>query len=578
MMVALWAISVPVTAQEDCNVIMGAAKILYQQQKWDLVKMECETYLSQCGYNAEVQQMLDDCNRHLQPSSSAPQPAEETPLYTPAPAASTPAPTVSTPAPASTGGFGLELVEEDDDAPVPTYTPAPAPQPTYTPEPVFIPEPEPEPEPLYTPEPTPVYTPEPTPIYTPEPEPEPLYTPEPAPVKEPEPEPEPMLFVAPEPEPEPVQVVVAEPEPVKQPETVIKDEEPVYIPKPVERPRTEIIFKVSRSFLEFPEQGGETQIEVTADEKWKVADKPSWVTAQAKDNKTLQIKVAANERFTDREGDIILTNENMVELSVVVAQARNSDYMNLSAQLIDDTEGDGGRYTIKVNCNKSWKATSLAGWCTAEANGENLSIRLTANKSGAARQTTIEVVAQNSVLPKQVITVKQSPIHNYIVINPNIITSSGKSSIATVKVESDHTDYRVEGLPFWCTVKQQTPTGFVIEIADNSGGDKREAQANVTIAGGKSSILIIRQDERLNYITVSPKIITASARGGIITVNVKSSGPWRVVNMPDWCQVTEETATTFTLSIDENKTGKPRHVSFSVSTGGVRENIEVKQE
>lgn len=601
---------------EDCNVIKGAAQILYQQQRWDIVKMECETYLKQCGYDAEIQKMLDDCNRHLngsqpkpaaqpapkpqpqpvaQPapspaveeeeevldlfgnSSPAPQsapqqsksgksskpaqpvqPVEEEPLFTPAPTYSTPA---STP---SAGGFGLELVEEDDAAPAPTYTPEPA-KPTYTPEPA---------KPTYTPEPAkPTYTPEPVFIPEPEPEPEPLILPEPTP--------EPVQVVVAEPEPvkqpEPVQVVAAEPEPVKQPETVIKDEEPVYIPKPVERPRTEIIFRVSKSFLEFPERGGEAQVTVTADEGWKVTESPSWVNAQRKGN-NVEIKVAANERFTAREGDIVLTNDNHVELRVVVAQERNSDYMNLSAQLIDDTEGDGGRYTIKVNSNKAWKTNTLPGWCTTEANGENLVIRLSANKSGVTRQTEIEVTAINSVLPKQVITVKQSPIHNYIVISPNIITSSGRSSIATVKVESDQTEYRVEGLPYWCSVKQQTPTSFIVEIADNSGGDKREAQANVTVAGGKSDILIIRQEERLNYISVSPKIITASARGGVITVNVKSSGPWRVVNMPDWCQVTEETDNSFTLSIGENKTGAPRRVSFSVSTGGVRESIEVKQE
>ena len=631
MTVALWAMSMPVMA-EDCSILKGAAQILYQQQRWDIVKMECETYLKQCGYDAEIQKMLDDCNRHLNGSQTKPadkpqpketpketpkqspkpaaqpapkpqpqpvaqpapspaveeeeevlnlfgnpspapqqapqqnksgksskpaqpvQPVEEEPLFTPAPTYNTPA---STP---SAGGFGVELVEEDDAAPAPTYTPEPAKptytpepaKPTYTPEPVFIPEPEPEPEPA-----------------------KPTYTPEPVFIPEPEPEPEPLIL--PEPTPEPVQVVVAEPEPVKQPETVIKDEEPVYIPKPVERPRTEIIFRVSKSFLEFPERGGEAQVTVTADEGWKVTESPSWVNAQRKGN-NVEIKVAANERFTAREGDIVLTNDNHVELRVVVAQERNSDYMNLSAQLIDDTEGDGGRYTIKVNSNKAWKTNTLPGWCTTEANGENLVIRLSANKSGVTRQTEIEVTAINSVLPKQVITVKQSPIHNYIVVSPNIITSSGRSSIATVKVESDQTEYRVEGLPYWCSVKQQTPTSFIVEIADNSGGDKREAQANVTVAGGKSDILIIRQEERLNYISVSPKIITASARGGIITVNVKSSGPWRVVNMPDWCQVTEETDNSFTLSIGENKTGAPRRVSFSVSTGGVRESIEVKQE
>lgn len=579
---AFWAVSTPALA-EDCSVIIGAARILYQQQKWEIAKMECEAYLKECGYNAEVQQILNACNQQLKGSTPAPvtqsssdEDEEELSLFgnpSPAPAPqpqpaqqssksnqpskpskpSQPSHSTQPTAPAAGVGFGLELEEEDEAAPAPTYTP----QPTSTPEPEpeLEPEPEPEPEPVYTPVPEPVFTSE----------------------IEPEPEPEPIIILTePEPEPEPVHALVVEPEPTKAQESV-KEEEPVYIPQPVERPRKEILFKVSKSFLEFPEQGGESRIDVTSDDGWKVADKPAWVTVQRNGN-TLTIKVAVNERFTAREGDIVLTNDNHVELRVVVAQERNSDYMNLSAQLIDDTEGDGGRYTIKVSCNKTWKVGTLPDWCTAEQNGENLSIRLDANKSGAARQAQIVITANNSVLPAQVITVKQSPIHDYIIINPNIITSSGKSSIATVRVETDQAEYRIEGLPSWCTIKQQTAKGFVIEIADNSGGASREAQCDVTIAGGKSEKLLIRQEERLTYIMVSPKIITASKRGGTITVNVKSSGPWRVVNLPDWLQVTAQTDYTFTLSIDENKTNGPRRVCFSVSTGGLRESIEVKQE
>ena len=547
---ALWALATPVAA-EDCSVLMGAAKILYQQQKWDIVKMECETYLSQCGYNAEVQQMLDECNAHLLGAQETPAPApapQPQPQPKPQPAYSTPAPA---PAPTPAGdGFALELVEEDDSAPAPTYTPEPAPAPT----------------------PEPVFTPEPEPIYTSEPEPASVFTPAP------EPEPEPDILIAPEPEPEPVHVYVAEPEPTPTQASVKeKEAEPEYIPQPIEQPKKESVFKASKSFLEFPERGGEAQIDVTADAAWRVAETPSWISVVRKNN-TLYIKIAANERFSDREGDIVLKTDHAAELRVVIAQARNSDYLSLDAQLIDDTEGDGGKYTIKVNSSKPWKTNVLPSWCIAEVNGENLVIRLLANKSDTVRQTVVEVRMPQSVVPERYLIVKQVPIHNYITINPNIITSTGKSSIATVTVETDMQDYRIEGLPYWCTIKQKSGTSFVVEIADNSGGAAREAQCTVAVEGGKNDKLIIRQEDRLNYVSVSPKIITASKRGGVITVNVKSSGSWRVVNLPDWCQVTEETESTFTLSIDENKTDAPRRASFSVSTGGVRESMEVKQE
>jgi len=490
-------------------------------------------------------------------------------------------PVYTQPQSTSNSGFGLELVEEDETTPMPSKKSEPAPAPKPKQEPVLVLEPEPEPEHVFAPTPAPAPQPEPEPIVTPEPD---IWsTPAPAPAPEPEPEPEiwPTYTPAPEPEPapapkpEPVFVPEPEPEPVVAP--TLAPEPIKETPKPVEQIKKEIIFKVSKSYIEFPELGGEGSVEVTSDEAWSVSENPSWITTE-RTNNTLRIKAVRNERFSDREGDIVLSNENHVELRIVVAQARNSDYLNLSAQLIDDTEGDGGKYTIKVSSNKAWTTNVLPAWCTVENNGTTMSIHLEANETGAARQTKIEVSVPQSAVSKQVITVKQSPIHDYIAISPNLITSSGKASVATIKVASDKAEYRVENLPYWCTVKQQTPTSFVLEIADNRGGAAREAQCRVTIAGGKSDQLIIRQEERLHFITVSPKIITASQRGGVITVKVQSSGAWRVVNLPEWCQVEEETATTFKLSIDANDSGYPRRAVFSVSTGGVRESIEIKQE
>ena len=68
---AFWAVSTPALA-EDCSVIIGAARILYQQQKWEIAKMECEAYLKECGYNAEVQQILNACDQNLKGSAPAP--------------------------------------------------------------------------------------------------------------------------------------------------------------------------------------------------------------------------------------------------------------------------------------------------------------------------------------------------------------------------------------------------------------------------------------------------------------------------------------------------------------------------
>jgi len=286
-------------------------------------------------------------------------------------------PVYTQPQSTSNSGFGLELVEEDETTPMPSKKSEPAPAPKPKQEPVLVLEPEPEPEHVFAPTPAPAPQPEPEPIVTPEPD---IWsTPAPAPAPEPEPEPEiwPTYTPAPEPEPapapkpEPVFVPEPEPEPVVAP--TLAPEPIKETPKPVEQIKKEIIFKVSKSYIEFPELGGEGSVEVTSDEAWSVSENPSWITTE-RTNNTLRIKAVRNERFSDREGDIVLSNENHVELRIVVAQARNSDYLNLSAQLIDDTEGDGGKYTIKVSSNKAWTTNVLPAWCTVENNGTTMSI------------------------------------------------------------------------------------------------------------------------------------------------------------------------------------------------------------
>lgn len=456
--------------------------------------------------------------------------------------------------------IGLQLVEEDEDAaPVatqPEHTATPAPASVQNTSTGFdLVDEESETLQLFDPEPTPA--PEPEPVMMQEPEPEPVVAPEP--IKEPEPvaAPEPVFI------PEPV----VEPEPIKEPEPE---------PEPVDMPRKEVVFGVSKTLLEFPQAGGESQVEVVSDEAWKVADAPAWISTY-RDGDILTIHAAKNDHLSDREGDVVLSNEHLVEIRVVVTQARSNDYLTLSAQMIDDTDGDGGWYTITVNSNKAWKVSAVPEWCKTERDGDDLLVKLAINKTGMIRETTIDVTVPGSSLEKKQIIIKQASIHDFLVLNPNIITSSGKASLATVKIETDLPNYRVEGLPYWCKVSHQTATSFVIEIADNAGGDAREAECKVT-AGNRSESLVIKQEDRLNYVMVSPKIVTASRRGGTITVKVTSSGPWRVVNLPDWCQVTEEGAATFKLNINENLTGAPRSASFYVSTGVVRESMEIKQE
>lgn len=393
-----------------------------------------------------------------------------------------------------------------------------------------------------------------------------------------EPKPEPKI--EPKQEPEPEQKVEAQPEPKPEPK-VEPQPEPEQEPEPESGPELvepkEIVFTASRTFVEFKEDGGEEQIAITSDEDWHISESPQWVQAQKKGN-TLVVRVPRNERFSDREGDVVIANEHYLELRVVVAQEQNHDYLKIAAELINDLEGSGGLYTIDVSCNREWQVNNTPKWCITEIKGDKLEIWLDENIEEEFRETEVEVFMTHLPSTKRIIHIHQDLRNHYITVKPNIITSSGKTSLARVNVRTDQPSYQIEGLPAWCKVKEKDRDSFVLEIADNTGGAARKTECRVTIEGGNGQTLVIQQEERLNYVTVTPKIIRASARGGIITVRVTSSGSWRVVNLPEWCEVTEKTADSFTLSIDQNPTGAPRSFTFSVSAAGLRETIEIRQE
>jgi len=411
------------------------------------------------------------------------------------------------------------------------------------------------------------------PIVKDEPKPQPKVEAKPEPKVEAKPEPKveakPEPKVEPQPEPEPIPVAKA-----KHIEMPVEPE-PEQGPEPVE-PK-EIVFTASRTFVEFKEDGGEEQITITSDEAWHISESPNWITAQQKGN-TLVVRVARNERFSDREGDVVLANEHYLELRVVVAQEQNHDYLKIAAELINDREGSGGLYTIDVSCNREWQVNNTPKWCITEIKGDKLEIWLDENLEEEFRETDVEVFMTHLPSVKRTIHIHQDLLNHYITIKPNIVTSSGKTSLARIQVRTDQPYYRIESLPAWCKVKEQDKESFLLEIADNTGGAARKAECRVTIEGGNGQTLVVQQEERLNYVTVTPKIIRASARGGVITVHVTSSGSWRVVNLPEWCEVTEKTNDAFKLSIDQNTTGAPRSSSFSISASGIRESVEIRQE
>lgn len=337
-----------------------------------------------------------------------------------------------------------------------------------------------------------------------------------------------------------------------------------------------IQFSVDKKYINFPEEGGYKQVTVTSDEDWYVISYPHWIDVEW-DDEILMISCEENYQYSAREDDIIIANSDK-KLHITVSQDKSKYYLRLSANIIEDNRGASDKkYTIDVNSNKPWYIKSKPYWCNIEVNGNRMDIRLDQNRTYYERNGEIEIVCEGQPSLKSFIYVQQGVLKNFIFVSPNILNDNdGTGGSGTFHVDTDYDYYYIEGLPSWCEITQKNSSSFVVNIKDNNGGYAREAVCRV-VAGDASETFTIRQAERRTYVKASPNLIKSGKNGGTITINVESSGTWRVVNLPSWCIVEDQWENSFKLRILQNASLYSRTATFSVSCSGIKENVVVEQ-
>ena len=85
----------------------------------------------------------------------------------------------------------------------------------------------------------------------------------------------------------------------------------------VEQEGKEAVFKADKQSADFPEAGGETRVQITANCSWDIYESPEWIELERNGN-SLTIRCQVNKHLSDREGDVVLLNDFSEELRIVV--------------------------------------------------------------------------------------------------------------------------------------------------------------------------------------------------------------------------------------------------------------------
>ncbi|HIZ87629.1 MAG TPA: BACON domain-containing protein [Candidatus Coprenecus pullistercoris] len=153
----------------------------------------------------------------------------------------------------------------------------------------------------------------------------------------------------------------------------------------------------------------------------------------------------------------------------------------------------------------------------------------------------------------------------------------------TFSVSSEGKPYSVTLLPSWCSVTSRTSSSFTIKYAANNTGSSRSDWFRVE-SGDKQVRVDVTQKgtSAASYLYVdnmTSMSVSFDEEGGYRSFSVRTDGDsYEVTLLPNWCNVTNKTATAFTIYCASNSARSSRTDWFKVRTGAKEVRVDVSQD
>lgn len=167
--------------------------------------------------------------------------------------------------------------------------------------------------------------------------------------------------------------------------------------------------------------------------------------------------------------------------------------------------------------------------------------------------------------------------------NPSDIAAGGGKVKLNFEVENpvDGQSITATSDASWLHDFTSTATQIVCE-ADANTGEARTAKVTLSYPEAKDVVLEVRQMSASESISISPKTLSFSYKGGEETVTVTSAKAWTLEGSADWITVDKtegeggQETVTFTVSTI-NETEEAKTVTFNFVSGGEKAPLEITQ-
>lgn len=230
----------------------------------------------------------------------------------------------------------------------------------------------------------------------------------------------------------------------------------------------------SQSTLRCGTEGDTFEITVQANIGWSATCDAPWITfspqSSSSDNTVMNVTVASNSSTTQRDGEIILTNEQYgIRESIKVVQ---SDFKPEIKPSQTDAGFASRKDSVKVEiaANIPWQASCEAEWVTLETSENSLWIKVAASFSTENRET--QVVLQNEQYGiKCEIKVVQNAESPFLEIDKTRMELFPDFSLETGAQRADNSLVRISGNVPWTAASSEAWVRPA--LTENESGEKR---------------------------------------------------------------------------------------------------------
>ena len=362
---------------------------------------------------------------------------------------------------------------------------------------------------------------------------------------------------------------------------------------------SESSLKVSPSLLEFVSGGGIKTISLTTNSKWRVVDKPDWISCNSygEGNSELVITATENTSSESRNGIIkIETNDGKASATVTVTQSAASANLDVSETQMTFSSGASSGRSFRIYSNQKWTVTDDASWlnCTpSEGSGDQtISVSVTENTDAQDRTATITVKAGSLV---KYIQVKQEAASQSgsltLKVETSTLTFEANQSVPTPQTFDirSNTAWTIVSDATWLTFSTTKGEGdrTITVTADNYDVTDRNRTAAITIKADKDgnlkqTIMVTQKAATFNpSFSLSETNFAFDEKGGQKTFIVDSNMKWTVSSSQSWATCSPASGenkgyVTVTVAANTGTSARDAVITVKASNGDTRQ-ISISQ-